>query len=188
MIINSLGELPGGLPHNWHIRSSTDNRKKYKAMRILFDDLKETPHVKWALWFDDDAWIKSGSWWEDTSKFIDEHKSENICYVGHPWTVNLLEGQKDFIKSQPWYKGLPFESRVSFHQGSYVWLRTDVIRQLDWPIKELNHNGGDVLLGEAIRQQGLPRHAYSKGVAINDSKRRGFSEAPLGCRNERIRR
>jgi hypothetical protein len=54
------------------------------------------------------------------------------------------------------------------------------MKQLDWPDPRLNHNGGDTLLGEAIRQQQLPRHAFHYGVKINKYKRRGFREKPAG--------
>ena len=76
---------------------------------------------------------------------------------------------------------------VSFMTGGYVWLRTDIMRQLDWPDERLNHNGGDTLLGEAIRQQGLPRHHFDYGVAVNKAKRRGLSERPAGSK-QNVRR
>ena len=57
----------------------------------------------------------------------------------------------------------------------------------------LKHRGGDVLLGELIRSQGLKLANYKKGVAINAddngkesaSKRRGYDEQPIGVTMKR---
>jgi hypothetical protein len=77
---------------------------------------------------------------------------------------------------------------ITFATGGYWWLRTDVIRQLDWPDERLSHNGGDTLLGEAIRQQGWPFHKNNYGVKVNAAPRRGLHEAPAGSSNPNERR
>ena len=180
---------------------SDENMPKYKVMGMLFRGEYEkvkAPTTPWVIWFDDDSHIKSADWWKKTLAFIRRKKSENICYLGQPWYVHYLPGQWRFVESSRWFRDIPpkkfpTKSRtnkpgVRFAQGSYWWLRTDILRKLNWPDWRLNHNGGDTLLGEAIRQQGLPFHEFQYGVKINDGKRRGLSEAPAGATNRKKRR
>lgn len=167
---------------------SDDNVPKYKAMRIMFEKTWP-PESKWVVWFDDDSYIDRDDWWNRTVEYIKTHPS--ACYIGQPWYVHHLAGQWEFIEKAEWFKGMKPEQcptkkgkkkpGITFAQGAYWWLRTDVLKSLDWPDPRLNHNGGDTLLGEAIRQQGLPFHKFHYGVQINKAKRRGFHEKPAGA-------
>lgn len=165
------------------------NMPKYKVMRRLWHENQETaPDTPWILWLDDDTFISKPDWWNKVKAFIGSH--EETQYVGQLWYVHHLPGQWDFIKEAVWFKGkepemLPtrkgtLKPGVRFATGSYVWLRADTMRQLDWPDLRLNHNGGDTLLGEAVRQQGIPRRHFDYGVLVNKAKRRGLSEKPAG--------
>lgn len=168
---------------------SSENVPKYKVMRELFSECKGPEHSPsdWVVWFDDDAHIVSNDWLIRMESYIQSHPE--AVYVGQPWFVHHLPGQWDFIKASPWFKGrepemVPASAKrvpgVTFAQGSYWWLRGDVLRNLDWPDVRLSHNGGDTLLGEAIRQAGLPFHKYCYGVKLNDAPRRGLRERPAG--------
>lgn len=175
-------------------RVSSDNVPKYRVMRQFYDEI--TPEqFKWVLWLDDDTHFTRPDALEAAQKFQSTKAGENVCYFGEKWWVNYLAGQSEFISRSPWYKGRPFElvgkkkvPGINFITGGYHWLRTDVLKQLDWPDKRLVHNGGDTLLAEAIRQQGLPIHHFNYGVKVNDAKRRGRSDAPAGCTNPSERR
>ena len=194
----TLNWLAQHAPDDWDwIRCGT-NVPKYKVMRKLFHE-RAVPKTPWILWLDDDTHIVADTWWEETVAHIEAKQAENICYVGQPWYVHYLDGQEEFIKAAKWYKGVPLELHftrnpqvrkpgIGFATGSYVWLRTDVMQQLDWPDPRLVHNGGDTLLGEAIRQQGLPRHSFHFGVKVNDGRRRGLSEVPAGSTSKRVGR
>ena len=190
-IDHMVGHFAGG--SSWHLYPSTENTPKYQAMRELWWHAHEyfRPQGQWTLWLDDDTYITEKDWWKKTKLFLQHDPS--VCYVGQKWYVHHQPGQWDFIKAAPWFKGkspelLPTKKRgvtkpgIWFMTGGYVWLRTDVMRGLDWPDVRLNHNGGDTLLGEAIRQQGLPRHHFDYGVAVNKAKRRGLSERPAGSK------
>lgn len=160
-----------------------DNVHKYVAMRHMFEELGD--ETKWIVWFDDDARMEDLRWFDLMVGYIEARQSENICYVGQPWFVDYLPGQLAFIQAAKWYKGVSPTMRgrkmiIEFAQGSYWWLRRDVQKELDWPDPRLEHNGGDTLLGEAIRQQGLPFHKFWKGIKPNDSPRRGFHQRPAG--------
>lgn len=161
-----------------------DNKPKYVRMRSVFQDLYQFD-CDWLVWFDDDSWIDKPDWFQRTTDYINAVKHENVCYIGQPWYVHHLPGQWEFIQQSSWYTGkLPelIKERpgITFAQGAYWWLRGDVAKKLNWPDVRLSHNGGDTLLGEAIRQQGLPFHKFHYGVRVNDAPRRGTSERPAG--------
>jgi len=174
-----------------------DNCPKYLAMREMFRGFKEVnergfhPYEEdWAVWFDDDSHIVEPDWYLQTSAYL-ASKHADGAYVGQPWFVHWKEGQWDWVKTQPWYRDRPSEMikgqpGVNFAQGAYWLLKAGLIRLLDWPLN-LNHNGGDVMLGEAVYQQGLPFHKFWYGVKVNDAKRRGFAESPVGCKDKSIR-
>jgi GT2 family glycosyltransferase len=111
--------------------------------------------------------------------------SADFHYFGEPWLWIWRPGELEFIQKASWYKGISPEKvrnvpGVTFAQGSYWGIRTDVLRAIDWPDPRLSHNGGDTKLGEAVRQNGYKFKAYSYGVKTNDSARRGLSEQPAG--------
>jgi hypothetical protein len=168
---------------------SSENTPKYVAMREMFAMAKAYEPLEWYVWFDDDSWIEAPDWFDHMQKYIEKRKGENVCYIGQSWIVHHLPGQWEFITQAKWYKGKPSQilrskPGVEFAQGAYWWLRRDVADLIDWPDERLKHNGGDTLLGEAIRQQGLPFHKEHYGVKINDAKRRGYSEKPAGSTKE----
>ncbi len=182
---------------DWSVIFSDKNVPKYKVMQELFRG-EHAPESDWIVWFDDDSHVVADDWWKKTKAYLVAKAGEGVCYVGQPWYVHHLKGQWDFIKQAPWFKGLPPQMcptkspkvkkpGIWFAQGAYWWLRTDILRLLNWPDDRLSHNGGDTLLGEAVRQQGLPFHRFHYGVKLNDAKRRGFHEKPAGSR-ENVRR
>ena len=167
-----------------------ENVPKYKAMREMFKADADDPS-DWVVWFDDDSYINKKDWWVKTVSKI--QSDPDICYVGQPWYVHHLPGQWKFIQEAEWFTGRESElcatrsptikkPGITFAQGAYWWLRSDVLEQLDWPDPRLSHNGGDTLLGEAVRQQSLPFTKFHYGVAINKAKRRGQHEKPAGSK------
>ena len=174
-----------------------ENVHKYVAMRTMFQGFKETAASgegkafpeDWAVWFDDDSHIARTSWYSGVRAYSLAHPGAR--YIGQPWFAHWRRGQWDWVVKQPWYSGLSSEiingkPGVSFAQGAYWLLRSDAIRDLDWPLN-LDHNGGDVMLGEACRQRGFHFHKFYEGVKINDAPRRGFAEAPAGCVDRGVR-
>ena len=181
-------QLLANLPCRAHF--SDENVPKYSAMRQMFTESIDEP---WIVWFDDDAHVVVPDWLATMQRLIADAASQNVCYIGKQEWAPMLPGQWDFIRSAKWFAGkqpyqLNGQDGFKFVQGSYWWLRTDVLRMLDWPDPRLKHNGGDTMLGEAIRQAGLPLHACRYGVEVNDAPRRGLSEAPAGCSNPIVRR
>lgn len=170
---------------------SKENVPKYKAMRKMFSE--EIPEP-WVVWFDDDSWIVANDWFPRLEAYVKRKAFENLCCFGERWTTPYFPGEWEFITQSWWYQGKPPLERpgkkpgYEFITGSYWWLRTDILRMLDWPDPRLNHNGGDTLLSEALRQIGLPVHPCRYGIKANDAPRRGYHEAPPGSRNPKLRR
>lgn len=181
------------LPSNYKIhRMCSVNTPKYKAMRDMFEPIKKGSW-KWLCWLDDDTWFTKTDWFEQTATYIERRPVENVSYIGQKWYVHYLPGQTAFVAKSPWYHGRAPEliggkPGVHFHTGGYWWIKTDLIKRLDWPDPRLSHNGGDTLLGSAMWQLQLPMHHYDYGVKVNDAKRRGRSEAPAGSLDPNTRR
>lgn len=176
---------------NWLVYDSKDeNRPKYKVLRYVFHDEDYPIETPWVIWFDDDAIITDADWFERTQRFIQAHEP-NVHFFGQQLRRGHQPGYKAFLKQARWYTGrAPQQLRdpgyrgpgITFVQGSYWWLKTDAMRQINWPDHRLSHNGGDTLLSEALWQQHIKQHDFHYGVAINSAPRRGLSESPAGER------
>ena len=159
-------------------------------MRKMWEQKLNLNH-KWFVWFDDDTRIIKPHWFTKALQKI--NSTENIAYVGQPWASPSSKGQEEFIKQATWYKNKPFKIINNRHfavfaQGSYWWIRKDIILALDWPDPRLEHNGGDILLGEAIHQNDIKFHHFPKhcfGVQPNCAERRGINQVPPGWAPEK---
>jgi GT2 family glycosyltransferase len=119
-----------------------------------------------------------------------------LAWCGHPLAfVPDMEDVLAFVRSAAWYRGLPppswrsggkgefdFEGRGTgdgrwFFMPGGCWLaRTSALRAMDWPDKRLIMQGEDVLLGEAMRQQGWElANNQAQGVAVSSAERRGLN-------------
>jgi hypothetical protein len=177
-----------------HSKETALNVPKYELMRDHMFKFLPPDDFDWMVWLDDDSHITQVSvWFGSMMKLIADKQHENICYIGEPWFWAWRRGQWGFVTKSKWYKGVPAEvggkgtrnehKRITFAQGGLWWLRTDIRRLLDWPDPRLSHNGGDTLLAEAVRQQGLPFHkapGHRFGYRTNDAKRRGYWHKPAG--------
>jgi len=178
-IAKGVAELGGDIAYRG------DNVPKYDAMRTMFQPLKATANTDWVVWFDDDTLIEKPDWVSVTSNYILAHPA--AVYLGERWFINWMSGQWEFIQKSTWFRDKPAElikgkPGINFAQGAYWWLKSTAMRDLDWPDPRLSHNGGDTLLGEAIRQQGWPFDKFSYGVKPNKAPRRGLSQRPAGAK------
>ena len=170
----------------WHYRVFThknENRYKYPVMREMFSQLGDD----WSLWLDDDTLLPADTKWWDALVAI---MQAGVDYTGVSYGMQYMGNQEAFIRSRPWYRGLPplkqhGASVFRFYTGSFWGLSAAARKTLDWPDNVLRHNGGDTMLGEAVRQhqlrcQEFPCAAY--GIRINSARRRGHTETPIGVR------
>lgn len=157
---------------------------KYPMMRRLFTARPLT--TEFVMWFDDDSYIKNadpGVWLTGM-----ESLAEKTDMIGSVYSIKIPPQQRAWIERQPWYAGKPVPISGKFATGGWWVLRSELIRQYNWPLEALRHRGGDVMLGQLLLQKGLSLTSYNAGVAINadaegresKSVRRGFDEPPIG--------
>lgn len=176
-----------------HTLYAWDNALKYPMMRRLF--YRSPLHTEYVMWFDDDSYFEPNrdkKWWRDMLTAARNHDM-----IGQFWLMPVQGNQLEWITTQPWFNAqagpppkktprgvLAFE----FCQGAWWVIRSRVLQDLDWPVPEIRHNGGDSMLGEALRHCGYRMGRFYGGVRINadvkgahsKSKRRGLSENRVG--------
>ena len=166
-----------------------ENIYKYPLMRKMFYSQSNPITTPYVMWFDDDSFIKP-----DTQSFFARAASEikNADFLGHSkWVCRLSGNQHLWIRKQPWYKGKTVSRGmpVTFFLGAWWVGRVSSLMKLDYPWPELQHRGGDVMLGEAIRQNDLETVFSPLPVLIganwdgddkNKMPRRTFDSQPIG--------
>jgi len=168
-----------------------ENARKYPVMREMLAEV----NTEWFIWFDDDSFVVNSEWLYRLAADIKAKHPRGVVMYGQKWFLHLREGQPEWVQSRPWYRGVPFPMdkgrvKVDFLTGGFWAIQTKVLKELDWPDPDIEHNGGDVMLCEALRQNGhrigqsfyaVKINADEKG---NNSKapRRGFSQKPVGSK------
>ena len=177
-----------------HVIHSAVNLNKCPMMRLMF----ERVNTEFAWWFDDDSYITAPDtltrWLGAASAAPDSTVMWGEFYrCNTPGDFTDLDDVISFVRKASWYQGLPppswrpggkgefnFENRNcgdggwDFIVGGCWLIRTSALRALDWPDRRLIKLGDDVLLGEAIRQQGWKLgNIGSPGVVINADARGG---------------
>jgi hypothetical protein len=153
---------------------------------------EETPlDTEYFMWFDDDSCIlneMTGDAWLDSL----EAKLLSADMLGKIYAIKVLGKQWEWVQAQPWYTGQPKPNNFKFCTGGWWAIKSSILKQHNWPIPELVHRGGDVMLGELCRQQGYVIANAPKNLGINcdlnnikrESKRRGYDETPIGVKYE----
>ncbi len=148
-------------------------RAKYPAMRSLLHSPRK-PLCGNFCWFDDDSFIPG-----DAEKFLQtfETKMAEVDAMGQFWSIPLRGNQHQWIQDQPWYTGKRVErmQKVRFFQGGWWCVKTALLWKNDWPSKELERKGGDVMMGELMRQQDWKVFDVGRdfGVRINANNPEG---------------
>lgn len=136
-------------------------------------------------WFDDDSHVTDPEacrrWWDqiqDSSPAVVAWGLTAVCPFLEPFP-NPAEAM-EWVRRAPWFRGLPVPGLPDgpdawwFLTGGCWWARLSALKAIDWPDPRLVQMADDVLLGEAIRQQGWQIDCIANlGVAISDSPRRG---------------
>lgn len=174
------------------ITESRENIFKYPLMRkMLYDKPVTTDYI---MWFDDDSYLSGFEVRTGSEKWLQrvEHAMVNADMIGSPYMIPWQGKQREFVRQQPWYAGKDPASRqhIKFITGGWWTIRTAVLYKYGYPWPELEHCGGDTMLGELCHQQGLRLHTFNTGVLVNadgagrqgKSARRGdgFNPQPLG--------
>lgn len=185
---------PGRLLASERTWWSEVNIHKYPMMRRMFYDRPvTTPYV---MWFDDDSWIKPSApdtFFKDIADFMENPAPDDgrrPDMIGSIWQMRFGGNQYLWIQDQPWYTGKPVSKHqiANFATGGWWTVRYSLLEQWNWPDPQVDHNGGDAMLGELIRQQGYKIRNYDRHLAINadesekcsSAPRRGTDQFPVG--------
>lgn len=162
-----------------------NNLLKYPMMRAMFNDAANPIVSPFIMWCDDDSQVPhDAAWWRRVADVC-----ANADYVGQRWRMRLSPLQRLWQQAQPWCKTRP-PAMQEFMQGAWWCLRTERMREADWPHPCLRHNGGDVLLGAMARQAGWRQVVWSDGVMVNAGftgkqsgaqRRQHTSTVPIGA-------
>lgn len=114
-----------------------------------------------------------------------------VHMFGKVYYFHLRGNQWDWIKQARWYTNRPHKQdrskkppmdKIDFCTGGW-WLTTmESIRALDWPDPRLMHRGGDIMMGEAMHQQGFGVLQATQGVRPSDAQHRGYNETIAGIK------
>lgn len=195
-VLSSLGEASrsGKLAGSAFVYEPTDrlNVLKYPLMRRMFYDDKRPIEASHIMWFDDDSCLVGlpglrHSWWGKVWE-----ASQLAHMIGDLWSLHFQGKVREGIKAQPWHTGKPWlklhgKDIMRFATGGWWTAWAEVIQKHNYPWPELQHNGGDCILGEMLRQQNLALHKFRDGLWINadakgkqsGAKRRGVTQRPL---------
>lgn len=164
-VVADLVDDGGPLVSVW---DSPVNLRKYPMMRRMFglglDRPIDTPLT---MWFDDDSYITD----PEPAAWLGRVESAAVVrdMIGSVYTMAAphSKSQKAWIAAQPWYAGLSFPPVPKFVTGGWWVVKTEIIYKHDWPPVDAYHDGGDVMFGELMHQQGYRIGRYNLGVAIN---------------------
>lgn len=173
------------------------NINKYPAMRKMFNDPAHPITTPWIMWFDDDTMVDvDRSWFAKVCQVTLDVTSGNpmVAMIGiDPRFYTLTPALAVWIRNATWYKKRPFRDtagkpgpgcdKTHFLAGSFWLMKTSVMQELGIPDVRLNHNGGDVAIGEMLYQGGYSTYPWlkQKGTILwSAQKRRGFAEGAFG--------
>lgn len=157
-----------GLVHK--IYRHAENKNKYPVMREMFYDPATPITTPYVMWFDDDSCLVNSR--ESATDWLQRvlKEMQTADQIGAFYTQYLKGNQHLWIQAQPWYTGNPVISagdKPPFITGGWWTIRTELLKRYNWPIPELNHNGGDQLLSVLLAQQGHRLKQFRDGVWIN---------------------
>lgn len=173
------------LPLTTVVYTSETNRHKYPMMRAMIHGQYPVT-TDYLMWFDDDSYLD-----EDTQWLTKVDAAMQVSdMIGSIYSIGWLGQQREFVKAQSWYNGRDTAARaIRFATGGWWTIRTELLYKFNYPWTDLDHRGGDAMLGELCYQQGLRLNKFNQGIHINadargrESKaaRRGFDQQPYGA-------
>ncbi len=181
------GQVQNALQDRLTVFDSPENIMKYPMMRRMFFDQDRPIDTRWVVWFDDDSYVTAPDWLQRLSHAMADYEQTHVMF-GKRYFWHLRGNQEQWIKQAEWYTGLPIKIdrqhgnrlKVDFATGGWWAIPFEWLRKMNWPDPRIYHNGGDVMMGEALRQQGGDVKNYEYGVAISKAKRRGYREQAAG--------
>lgn len=178
---------------------NSENRYKYPVMREMLHDKQAPIQTKYMVWFDDDTWIVKPQWIKDLAETIINFHPYNFRMFGNLLYHDLNIYSKNSVSPLKWFKEarwwrdrplrargghaeVPNGSVIDFAVGWCWALSTELIKLADIPDVRLQHNGGDITIGEQVHQAGYLIKQWNKGKSLvacptrEQGGRRGYSE------------
>lgn len=174
------------------------NAYKYPVMREMLYDPTAPITTKYMLWFDDDTWVNDSTWLQVLCRTILAADDKTTMFgtpMYHDLKMYTRPGYdpRDWFRKAAWFKGRNFRKRtnsaedpagtiIDFAVGWHWALRTDMLKTGMIPDSRLQHNGGDITIGEQIHQAGCKIGTWNTGKSYvacpskADGGRRGFSQ------------
>lgn len=180
-----------------HLLLSNTNLNKGRMMRRMLPLVDS----EFTWWFDDDSHITDAGAFDyylslarSSPGQVVQWGQQALC--DYPGSFTRVRDIAGWVRKAKWFRGLPppswepggkgefdFEGRGTgdgrwiFILGGCWFARTSALRALHWPDPRLIRYGEDVLLGEAIRQQGWSvMNTRGWGLAVSAAQRRGVRE------------
>jgi len=156
-----------------------DNIYKYPRMHQMIHDITITTPL--FVWFDDDSCIAPNArpnWFKHLKTFMN-----NTDLAGKIYYKLLKGNQAHNYMNEYWWNGKAIapNQKVLFVTGGFWCIKSEILMKHDWPPQNCEHFGGDVALGELIRQWGYKQKNYIYNVWINaDAKGRESRAARRG--------
>ena len=176
---------------------SSENLNKCPMMRRMLEGVS----TEFFWWFDDDSYVVSPDALPDRLRVARGSPQSHVMwghtfFFGHEQDFSYGTDVVGYVKRAPWYRGLEppswnpggkgetdFEGngtgdgRWFFITGGCWFMRRRALNDLGWPDPGLIKRNDDVMLCEAIRQQGWECHDIGPcGTEINKEPRRGGGE------------
>jgi hypothetical protein len=180
--------------HLDHLILSRRNLDKCPMMRRLFARVD----TEFVWWFDDDAFLTRRGVLRRLVQTARRSPPTTVLwgaeyFCDYPPTPPEMPDLARFVRCAPWYRGLtpPFwapggkgefnfqgrgtgDGRWVFITGGCWLARTSALQALHWPDRRLIRLNDDILLSEALRQQGWRhRRVGMAGIIMHGEPRRG---------------
>lgn len=176
---------------------NSENRMKYPVMREMFWDPTCPIQSPYVIWFDDDSFVVDGKWILRLAETIVANHKEGCRLYGakffHDLTMFARNGHdpRNWFRSARWWRGKDFclkgrdsgapnGSSINFVAGGFWALATHIIREGNIPDERLHHNGGDITIGETVKQTGYRIKVFNEKkqfVHTSGAPRRGHHES-----------
>lgn len=176
---------------------SEKNLLKYPAMRHMFHDPVTPIASEWTIWLDDDSMCDvNPNWLANLRQTIASARARDphVALVGDIRRTDLPHQRyADWLRRARWHKGRPMRGKqrdvpapngasVHFVSGGCWAVRTSVIYDAQIPDVRLEHNGGDICIGEQVYQAGGTMVVWNHNkqqVVTSSVPRRGVNQGVL---------
>lgn len=176
-----------------------ENKKKYPVMRDMFYDSKCPITTPYLVWLDDDTKVVDPKWLIDLSQTIIANHPHGSRLYGPKFVHDLKTYErrgsrpKDWFNRADWHTGRHMRIRgrnteapngtvIEFAAGWCWALHVETMRKAQIPDVRLNHNGGDITIGEQVHQAGFKVKMWNRNKSLvftpprEQGGRRGYSE------------